>query len=222
MADDPTTRGGAPEGLLGMLQAPPPDMAQGQGGQNYAPQWVLDVWNRTPAEVEPDAGSDTFRDAAGILTYSSGVPVDPTLSGASTRAKLGPEYNPANWGPPPMDARGDVIRAPTGGFWTMADVIRRQHEMFGGQMPEVLDERPNTYNWHLLGNEPGNYMTNGLLISAAKRYYDLHRPISDPMTAGSFRSAPQFGPGMFWSTTGELGIPGQLEPYTTMWGAGGP
>jgi len=56
---------------------------------------------------------------------------------------------------------------------------------------------------------------------ASKRYYDLHRPVSDPITAGTMRYAPQFGPGYFWSTTGELGIPGQQQ-YATMWGAGGP
>ena len=56
---------------------------------------------------------------------------------------------------------------------------------------------------------------------ASKRYYDLHRPISDPITAGSFRYAPSFGPGYYWSTTGELGIPGQSQ-YATSWGSGGP
>lgn len=204
---------------------------------------------------------DTFRDANGVLTYSTGVPVDPTLSGISdrgggggvgspgpapppaqgqdgqnyapqwvidqwnqtpeaappteeqqragggtgpTRDQLGAMYNPANWGPPPTNAQ----EAATGGFWSIPDVT-------GSALA-------NTSNWRLLGGQPGDYMTQGRYISAAKRQYDLHRPVTDPATAGSFHYAPQYGPGMYWSTTGELGIPGQLDPFATLWGAGGP
>ncbi len=162
---------------------PPPDMAQGQDGQNYAPQWVIDQWNRT----------------------SAAAPSAEEGRGGSPQDQLAPWENPANWGPPPVDAQGRLSTAPTGGFWHMPG-----------------SDQPNTFNWHLLGSEVGNYMTMGHQISKSKRQYDLHRPISDPQTAGSFHYAPQFGPGMYWSTTGELGIPGQLEPFAQMWGSGGP
>jgi hypothetical protein len=134
-----------------------------------------------------------------------------TSQGYGGIGQLGKEYDPANWGPAPppgMAGKGPWgADDPNGKFWSN-----------GG----ILDDRANTMNWRLLGDVPGNYMQNGTLISAAKRYYDLHRPISDPITAGSFRPAPQFGPGMYWSTTGELGYPGQLSNFATMWGAGGP
>ena len=77
-------------------------------------------------------------------------------------------------------------------------------------------------NGQLLG-APGNFMYLGHQISPAKLQYDLHRPISDPATAGSIHFTKAFGPeNTAWSTTGELGLPGQLENFAQMWGAGGP
>lgn len=205
--DDP--RGGAGgqlpvvPSLLQMAQGVAPPM-----GEQYAPQWVKDEWQRRQGGGQADAGARGGAPGGGF--------------------NLDASINPANWGPPPpMDAQGNFSRAATGGFWSNRAALEANQQRFGGQLPEWTDERPNTFNWHLLGAlggspEPGSYVTNGVQISPAKRYYDLHRPISDPATAGSFRSASQFGPGMFWSTTGELGYPGQLAPFAQMWGAGGP
>jgi len=149
--------------------------------------------------------------------------------------------NPANWGAPPpvtgpMSATQGFFPSmfqqgqdPNGKFWSMGDYMRQYQQKYGGQLPEVMDEQHNnTINSRMLANpgrpnEPGAFMVLGHHISPAKLQYDLHRPISDPATAGSIHFSRQFGPTQTaWSTTGELGLPGQLEPFATMWGAGGP
>ena len=176
----------------------------GSGQNNWAPQWVIDEWNRTPADSTRP--SDRSGEAQGI-----------------TQGQLAPQYNPANWGPPPPLNEGPSSWFPSAfnnrdprysKFWTMKGYDAQR----GGQLPEVGDERPNSFN---IGN--GNFMVLGHEISPAKLQYDLHRPISDPATAGSIHFSRQFGPDQTaWSTTGELGLPGQLEPFATMWGAGSP
>lgn len=197
-------------------------MAQGeapQAAQNYAPQWVMDEWNRTPASAPMDGGIG-----------GGGV-------GGYTQDQLAPWYNPANWGPPPeIDAQGRPSNAATGGFWSGGDALKQQAAKYGGQMPEVLDQRPNTSNWHLLGgqaapsannpngSEPGNYMTMGHLISQLRRQYDLKLG-TDPSgyEGGGNWSALRFGadralgpefPAMRpHGSASAYGIPGQLEPW---------
>jgi hypothetical protein len=215
----PDFRGGPPPeqqfgdqvqpGLLQMAQS-----AVGGGGQNnWAPQWVTDMWNSTPADSTRP--SDRSGEAQGI-----------------TQGRLAAWYNPANWGPPPALNEGQDSWFPSvfnnrdprinSKFWTMKDYNQQRYNKYGGQLPEVGDERPNTFNGQLFG-APGNFMYLGHQISPAKLQYDLHRPVSDPMTAGSIHFTRQFGPDQTaWSTTGELGLPGQLEPFAQMWGAGGP
>ena len=155
---------------------------------------------------------------------------------------LEPQLNPDNWGPPPSvqgpaeasgggwfpNLSGMAAPDPNEKFWTMKDYNRQS----GGGA--VGDESPNTRNWRLLqgapssgpvgpGVEPGNFMYLGHPISQSKLQYDTHRPISDPPTAGSFLPYRGFGRGSSgWSTTGEVGFPGQLDPFATSWGAGGP
>jgi len=158
--------------------------------------------------------------------------------------------NPANWGPPPpMDPRLNKDnflqqqgyfpgvfqqgRPQTGKFFSMDDYLGQYYDKFGMQRPEVMEggqsnRHINTLNPAMLGGargpaEQGSFMYLGHQISPTKLYYDLHRPVSDPITAGSIHYAKQFGPSQTaWSTTGELGLPGQLEPFATQWGAGGP
>jgi hypothetical protein len=147
---------------------------------------------------------------------------------------LPPAYIESNWGPPPPLNEGQDSWFPSvfsnrdpraaSKFWTMKDYNQQRFNKYGGQPPEVGDERPNTFNSRLLANstgmfEPGSFMYLGHQISPAKLQYDLHRP----MTAGSIHFTKAFGPeATAWSTTGELGLPGQLEPFAQMWGAGGP
>ena len=96
--------------------------------------------------------------------------------------------------------------------------------MPGGQE----DRKINTLNPGMLGGargpaEQGAFMYLGHHISPTKLYYDLHRPVSDPITAGSIHFNKEGGPAnTAWSTTGESGLPGQIEPFATRWGAGGP
>jgi hypothetical protein len=164
----------------------------------------------------PDPGADGFRGGGG-----------PRMNA------LPPQYIESNWGPPPALNEGQDSWFPsvfsnrdpraTNKFWTMKDYNQQRINKYGGQPPEVGDERPNTFNSALFGGAPGNFMYLGHQISPAKLQYDLHRPISDPMTAGSIHFTKAFGPDQTaWSTTGELGLPGQLEPFAQMWGAGGP
>jgi hypothetical protein len=130
------------------------------------------------------------------------------------RSQLAVQYDPANWmRPNPIQGLAPVVPAGAREVWNNTPEDRRPS----------LAEQYKPANYSRVGNSGQGNLPLGRMISEAKRYYDLHRPVTDPMTAGSFRPAPSFGQGMYWSTTGELGIPGQIDqPYGTMWGAGGP
>jgi len=173
----------------------------------------------------------------GLLQMMAAQGPDPGMGdfrggGGPRMNALPPQYIESNWGPPPALNEGQDSWFPSvfsnrdpranDKFWTMKDYNQQRYNKYGGQPPEVGDERPNTFNGQLLG-APGNFMYLGHQISPTKLQYDLHRPISDPMTAGSIHFTKAFGPDQTaWSTTGELGLPGQLDPFATMWGAGGP
>jgi hypothetical protein len=137
-------------------------------------------------------------------------------------------YNPANWGPaPPPGEYGRGAWGPNdpgGKFWTGRDQMMQYHKKYGGALPEVMDDRPNTRNWRLLGNEPGNYMTMGHLIGMGKLREDLTRGQNPDGGEGAsnwspIRSVPgmQLGPeypAVFaHGSTARVGIPGQLDPW---------
>jgi len=175
----------------------------------------------------------------GLLQMMAAQGPDPGMGdfrggGGPRMNALPPQYIESNWGPPPALNEGQDSWFPSvfsnrdpranDKFWTMKDYNQQRYNKYGGQPPEggLGDERPNTFNGQLLG-APGNFMYLGHQISPAKLQYDLHRPISDPATAGSIHFTKAFGPeNTAWSTTGELGLPGQLENFAQMWGAGGP
>jgi hypothetical protein len=210
---------------------PPPELQQLQSAaQSIAPSTLpMPAGGWMPQSMKDQV--------PGLLQMMAAQGPDPGAAGmrgggGPRMNALPPQYIEANWGPPPALNEGQDSWFPSvfnnrdprinSKFWTMKDYNQQRINKYGGQPPEVGDERPNTFNGQLFG-APGNFMYLGHQISPAKLQYDLHRPVSDPMTAGSIHFSKLFGPDQTaWSTTGELGLPGQLEPFAQMWGAGGP
>ena len=148
--------------------------------------------------------------------------------------------NPANWGPPPPitgpmpgTQQGwfpDVFQRqdPGGKFWSMGDYLRQYYNKFGGQMPEVLDERHvNTINSQMLANpgrpnEPGAFMYLGHHISPAQMTYDLNVGRNPSGEGGGNRSpirriqglGPENPASFIHGSTFATGLPGQLENWS--------
>ena len=146
--------------------------------------------------------------------------------------------NPANWGPAPTPTAPmpavqqgwfpDVFshgRDPNGKFWSMGDYMRQYQQKYGGQLPEVMDERPNTLNSNLLGGEPGAFIYLGHHISPGKMLQDFEQGKNPPAGAEGGGNRPpirhntRFGgefPAAFpYGGVTMLGLPGQLENWAT-------
>lgn len=206
--------GGMPFGIGSPAPAPPASKT------NWAPDWV----NQWVQQFAPSGAYDT---SSGSGRAGGGGGTSVSVSDAGKGAgQLAAYYNPENWGPPPplkseyeppggwFPEFNNLGSNPNEKFWTM--------KSFNQQLPgdAGMDERPNTRNPQYAGL--GNFMYLGHPISQSKLYYDTHRPTTDPMTAGSLLPYRGWGrEAAGWSTTGEVGFPGQLEPFGVAWGGGG-
>jgi len=152
--------------------------------------------------------------------------------------------NPANWGPPPQitgpmpaSQQGwfpEVFKQhdPQGKFWSWGDYMRQYQQKYGGQLPEVMDERHvNTINSQMLANparpnEPGAFMYLGHHISPGQMIQDLQQGQNPPAGAegggnrppirrGIQRYGSEYSAAFPYGGVTMIGLPGQLEPWAT-------
>ena len=195
---------------------PPPELGLGGVGQQAAPQ-VPGLLQMAQSAMSGDGGR-------------GGGPMGQQYENAWD--------NPANWGAPPpvtgpMSATQGFFPSmfqqgqdPNGKFWSMGDYMRQYQQKYGGQLPEVMDERPNTLNSNLLGGEPGAFMYLGHHISPGQMIQDLQQGQNPPAGAegggnrppirkGIQRYGSEFSAAFPYGGVTMLGLPGQLEPWAT-------
>lgn len=203
-------------------------MAMGSTNQ-YAPSWVKE---QLGAYMRENPGSNVGFGGIGNLIPE----LNPDNWGPAPAIQGPAEASGGGWFP---NFSGMAPSDPNEKFWTMKDYNRALIAKYGGSGGGGGDESPNTRNWRLLqgapssgpvgpGVEPGNFMYQGHPISQSKLRYDTFRPIDTQegagVAGGSFLPYHGFGrsQGSGWSTKGQVGFPGQLDPFATSWGAGGP
>jgi hypothetical protein len=217
-----------PNGEILPAQAPAvPSLLQMAQGE--APQTGTDWGAAAEPMIKDYLGGNTLEQ------YKQGQ-----ASGQFAPGELPAWTDKANWGPPPayvgdgsqsffpdaFSKRGD----PAGKFWSWGDYIKQA----GGQMPEVMDRRPNTLNWRQLGGagsglqglglpggSPGDFMFMGHHINTSKLQQDL-RQGTDPSGEGASNAPPirriqgrgPENPASFiHGSAVYTGLPGQLENW---------
>jgi hypothetical protein len=217
--------GAVPPGLLQMAGGGVPDGSG--GGPDWAPSWVRE---QLPANLAAWAAQTGGGGGGGGGTSTGGA--DPFGgSTAPTAGYLAPWLNPNNWGPPPplkseyeppggwFPEFNNLGPNPNEKFWSMKAYNQQRPGDAG------IDERPNTRNPQYAG--AGNFMYLGHPISQWKLFYDTHRPVVEGSEGGEVAGGsllPYRGWGRDatgWSTKGQVGFPGQLDPFGVAWGGGG-
>jgi len=215
---------------------PPPNFQLGQVGaaaQSGLPMMEL------PAGQSSWMPASMQQQVPGLLQMLAAQGPDPGAAGmrgggGPRMSGLPPQYIESNWGPPPplneetapgwfpsqFNNRGP---GSTGKFWTMKDYERQRFNKYGGQPPEIGDERPNTLDWRLLGNNsPGDFMFLGHHIGMGKLNEDLHQGQNPDFGEGGSNRPPirriqgrgPENPASFIHGGAVFtGLPGQLENW---------
>lgn len=172
---------------------------------------------------------DTFRDANGVLTYSTGVPVDPSLSGISNGGGGGGGGDQ----PPPPYVGGSIqggipgVFSPNdrdsalGGMFTMDQYNDQSGNSALANNPTGPQQQLSTNNWRLLPppfQDPNYYLYNGQIMDRRLTQYTLTPKSVLGLEGGTgehgylYQGADEAGR---WRHDWDYGYPGQLGPWTT-------